>query len=118
MKTLKLIRASIIILMVICISGISSYAIEPAITPAQHLQKVIKDGITYPAEAVKNCCTGTVAVYFTVDENGKIIIEKTIADNEHIAGMVKEQLSTICCKGVKTPYNEHYKVKITFKLVG
>ena len=118
MKTVNFICAGFIIVMVICISGISSYAAEPAITPAQHIQKVIHDGITYPEQAVKNSCTGKVDVIFTVDEEGKIKIEKTIAENEHVEKMVKDQLSAICCKGIKAPFNEHYRITITFKLIG
>jgi hypothetical protein len=118
MKTAKLIRTIFVILMLICISGISSYAKEPAITPAMHIQKIIRESITYPEQAVKNCCTGKVDVFFTVDEDGKIKIEKTLAENEHVEKMVKEQLSTICCKGVKVASYEHYKITITFKLIG
>ena len=118
MKTVKFIRAAFIILVMFCISGISIYAAEPAMAPTQHLQKVIKDGLKYPEQAVKNCCTGTVNVYFTVGEDGKIIIEKTFADNAHVEKMVKDQLSAICCKGVTVPTYEHYKITITFKLLG
>ncbi len=122
MKTVKLIRAFFLFLMLICISGISSFAKEPATppvpAPAEHLQKIIKEGVKYPEKAVRQCCTGSVDVIFTVNEEGKIIIEKTISDNADIEHAVKEQLSAICCKGVKTPFNEHYKIKITFTLVG
>jgi len=118
MKTVQLIRTTFLILMMICIMGIFVYAAEPAMAPTQNLQKVIKDGIKYPEQAVKNCCTGTVNVYFTVSEDGKINIEKTFADNPHVEKMVKEQLSAICCKGVIVPTYEHYKITITFKLLG
>ncbi len=118
MKTIKLIPTLFLILIVICLSGLSAYAVEPAVPPAQHLQKVIKDGIKYPEQAVKSCCTGSVEVLFSVDENGKIIIEETSADNAKIEKMVKEQLAAICCKGVKIATYEHYRITITFKLIG
>jgi outer membrane biosynthesis protein TonB len=118
MKTVKLIRAIFILLVFVCFSGISSYALEPLLPPSQHLQEVIKQGIKYPEQAVKNCCSGSVDVYFTVDENGKIKIEKTFSENEKIEKMVKEQLASICCKGVKVASFEHYKITITFKLIG
>jgi hypothetical protein len=117
MKTLKLTRILFVILMVICLSGISSYAAEPLLAPSEHLQKVIKEGIKYPDQAVKNCCTGSVVVYFSVNEDGKIKIEKTYAENPHVEKMVKDQLTSICCKGVKVASFEHYKITITFKLV-
>ncbi|MCX6307155.1 MAG: hypothetical protein NT040_19495 [Bacteroidetes bacterium] len=118
MKAINLIRGIFIILMVICISGISSYAIKPAVASAIHLQKVIKENVRYPEQAVKKCCTGSVDVIFTLDEEGKIKVEKTFAENAEIEQMVKEQLSAICCKGIDAPFNQHYKVRITFKLVG
>jgi hypothetical protein len=117
MKTVKLIRTLFVILMVICLSGISSFAAEPLLAPSDHLQKVISEGIKYPEKAVKNCCTGTVTVYFQVNEDGTIKIEKTYAENPHVEKMVKDQLSSICCKGVKVASFEHYKITITFKLV-
>jgi hypothetical protein len=117
MKTAKLIRTFFLILMVICISGISSFARQPEITPAQQIRKVIKEGIKYPEQAVKNCCTGKVDVYFTLDDQGKIKIEKTFAENEHVEKMVMDQLSNICCKGIKLSSREHYKVRITFMLI-
>jgi outer membrane biosynthesis protein TonB len=118
MKTVNFIRAIFMIMLVICSSVISSYAIEPAMPSSENLQKVLRESIKYPEQAVRNCCTGSVDVYFTVDGDGKIRIEKTIAENSHVDRMVKDQLSSICCKGIKVPYNEHYKIKITFKLVG
>ena len=118
MKTVKLTRTIFIILMLVCISGISSYAAEPILATADYLQKVIKEGVKYPEKAVKNCCTGSVDVYFAVNEDGTIKIEKTYAENPHVENMVKDQLSSICCKGVKVASFEHYKITITFKLVG
>jgi hypothetical protein len=118
MKTTRLIRPFFLIMLLVCISGISSYALEPIVTPAQQLQKVISEGIKYPEQAVKNCCTGAVDVLFTVTEDGKINILKMNSENSHVEKMVKDQLSTICCKGVKVPTYESYKIRITFKLLG
>ena len=118
MKAVNLIRGIFIIMMLIFISGISAYATKPAVAAATHLQKVLKENVRYPEQAVKKCCTGSVDVIFTLDEEGKIKVEKTFAENAEIEKMVKEQLSSICCKGIETPFNQHYKVRITFKLVG
>jgi hypothetical protein len=118
MKTTTLFRSFFVILMLFFISGISSYAIEPFPSPAQQLQKVIKDGLKYPEIAIKNCCTGSVDVIFTVSEDGKINIQKMNSENAHVEKMVKDQLSTICFKGVKVSSFEYYKIKITFKLLG
>ena len=115
--TVKLIRVVFIIVMLGCITALSSYSMEPVKAPGDHLQKIIKEGITYPEQAVKNCCTGSVYVTFTVNEDGTINILNTLADNEHVDKMVKDQLSKICCKGVKVPSFARYEVKITFTLI-
>ncbi len=113
-----MIRTFSIAMMLVIFAAYSSNAGIPALTPAQHVHKMIQESITYPEQAVKHCCTGSVDVFFTVDEDGKIRIEKTFADNEDLEKEVKSQLANICCKGIKTPFNEHYKITITFKLVG
>lgn len=118
MKTANFIRIFFVTLLVILIAGISSYAFEPAAAPAIQIQKLIKDNIKYPEQAVKNCCTGSVDVLFSIDAEGKIKIEKTFAENAHVEKMVKDQLASVCCKAIKVPFNEHYKIRITFKLIG
>ena len=118
MKTTNFIRTAFVIMLLLCISALSSYAIEPAIPPALHIQQVIKEGVKYPEHAVSHSYTGTVHVTFTISEDGKINIEDTFSDNTEIEKAVKAQLAAICCKGIKTPYNEHYQIAITFKLIG
>jgi hypothetical protein len=117
MKTTNLIRTIFLSLLFIGISGIASYAIQPELAPAVHLQKVIKENIKYPEQAVKHCCTGDVTVTFKLDADGKIIIKKIEGENDEIIKGVKDQLASICCKDVKVPFNQTYKVTITFKLV-
>ena len=118
MKTLKVIRTLSIILMVICISVISSFAGKPEIAPAVHIQKVIKDNIIYPANAMKNCCTGSVNVTFAITENGKIDIKKISTDNKEIAEEVKAQLAKINYKDANAPSYQLYEITISFKLIG
>ncbi len=117
MKTSKFFSALFIVLMIFCISGLSSYAANPAPGPADRIQKMIKETIKYPEKAIRSGCCGTVDVTFTVDADGKINIRKMSTENKEIYEMVKQQLSSVCCKGIKTPFNQHYKVSITFKLI-
>jgi outer membrane biosynthesis protein TonB len=79
---------------------------------------VIKENLKYPEKAVRNCCTGSVNVIFTIDEEGKIDIKNTFSDNPDVERIVREQLESICCKGIKTAYNEHFRITITFKIIG
>ena len=118
MKTAKITQVMMIILMFIFISGTSIFASEPAIPPAVHLQKAIKEGVKYPERAVKSCCTGTVNVVFAIDESGKIDIKRMSTDNKEISDDVKAQLSRINCKEAKAPFYQLYKITISFKLIG
>jgi outer membrane biosynthesis protein TonB len=117
MKTLKAIRILSIILMAICMSAIVTFAGKPEIAPAVHIQKAIKDNITYPAKAVKNCCTGSVNVTFAITENGKIDIKKISTDNKEIAEEVKAQLAKIDYKEANAPSYQLYEITISFKLI-
>lgn len=119
MKTMNFFRLASLAFVFVCFAAFSAHAGSPIVnSTAEQLQKVITDGIKYPEKAVRSCCTGTVDVTFTVDETGKINVEKTSSDNAKIEKMVKEQLSGINCKDLKVPTFEHYKVKIHFRLVG
>ena len=118
MKTIKLIRSFSLLLMIFCISVLSSFAAKPEIAAAVHIQKAIQENVKYPERAVKNCCTGSVDVTFTIDETGKINIKELSTDNKEIAEGVKAQLSKINCKEANAPSYQLYKVTISFKLIG
>ena len=117
MKTLKIIPALLILLMFICLSGISSYAANPVATSSDNIHKMIKESVTYPEKALKNGCCGKVYVTFSLTEEGKIDIDEISTDNKEISNSVKEQLSNLCCKGINSPSYKHYSICITFKLI-
>jgi hypothetical protein len=118
MKTVKVIRTLSIILMVICISVVTSFAGKPEMAPALHIQKVIQENVKYTEDAVKNSSTGFVNVIFAIDESGKIDIKRMSTDNKEIADTVKAQLSKINYKDAKAPFYQLYKITISFKLIG
>jgi hypothetical protein len=118
MKTSRLIQSVLFSVIFIFITGFASYAKSPVSAPAESIQKMIKGSLSYTDQAIKKGCYGTVNVVFTVDENGKINITKYTYTCPEIAKIVKEQLSNVCCKGIKVPYNEHFEVTITYKLIG
>jgi len=118
MKTVKAISALLFTMMFVLLTGFSSYAIKPtAMAPAESIQKMIKESLKYPEEAIKTGTTGTVDVTFKINDEGQIVIRKITADSKVIADAVEDQLADICCKGIRTPYNQYYKVTITFKLI-
>ncbi|MEI7661560.1 MAG: hypothetical protein WCK34_05165 [Bacteroidota bacterium] len=118
MKTFKVIPTLIFAMMFLLFSGLSAYAIKPALAPAQHIQKIISETIKYPAQALKNASTGSVDVLFTINDEGQLVVKKISTDNRMIAEDVKAQLSKACFKDVNIPYNQFFRINITFKLVG
>lgn len=118
MKTKSSLLTAAISAFLVMIFTLPLFAGKPVISSSDKVQKIIKESIKYPDQAIKSCCQGSVDVIFTLREDGKINILKTFSTNEDIEKLVREQLSTVCCKGVKTPYNEHYKITISFKLIG
>ncbi|MEI7501312.1 MAG: hypothetical protein WCK84_12805 [Bacteroidota bacterium] len=117
MKTIKLISTLILVLMFISVSGISSFASEPADGSSDNICKIIKESIKYPKHAVENGYTGSVDLIFTINEEGKLNIEKLSTDDKDISDNVKKQLSSVCLKAIKGSSNEHYAVTITFRLI-
>jgi hypothetical protein len=116
MKTNNIFRTALIAVAFLGLTGLSAYAKKPAISPATKIQTMIKENITFPAIAVKEGFTGSVDVVFTLAEDGKIIVKKTTAESAKIEKMVKEQLSSMTLKDVKTTFNQHYWIRITFDL--
>jgi outer membrane biosynthesis protein TonB len=116
MKTNNIFRTTMMIMMIIFISGVSAHAGKPAIASATRIQKMIKESITYTDVAVKQGITGSVGVEFTVDDDGKIIIQKTTADNTEVEKLVKDQLALLTCKEAQTTFDQHFWIRITFKL--
>ena len=117
MKTLKFIPTLMIATLFI-LGGFSSFAIKPARAPAENIHKVISENLKYPERALRNSTTGSVDVLFTIGEEGQILIKNILTDNKDIADGVREQLKNLSCKDIKSPFNQHYKVTITFKLIG
>jgi hypothetical protein len=107
----------LIVLMLLTISGNASYGVNPGPSSSDLIHKMIKESIKYPEQAYKKGCTGSVDVLFSINKEGKIDIDKLSTGDKEIAEGVKKQLSAVCCKGIKTPYDQHYWVTIRFKLI-
>jgi hypothetical protein len=118
MKTNHFFRNLSLIIAFIVLSAISGFALNPAPTTVQQLQKVLDESIIYPSQAVKNCCTGSAVIIFTVSDDGKINIRKLYADSPNVEKMVRDQVATLNLKDLKVPSYQYYKIKISFKLVG
>lgn len=114
---MKFIPVVVIILLLTGFTATVSYAVKPALSVKEQLQNVIREKIVYPETEARNCCTGVVDVTFRVDENGKIIVEKTIADNVRLDKAVRMQLSEMTVKDIQVPAYTHYRISIAFRLI-
>ena len=79
---------------------------------------MITKNLKYPKHALENSYTGSVEVLFKINDEGKIVVKTMSTENEEIAKSVTAQLENICCKDIKTPFNQYYRVTISFKLIG
>ncbi len=116
MKTTKVIPVILIAMVLAFTTSFQASALKPQIATPTYLQKVIKESIKYPENALKKSCCGEVDVIFSLNEDGTIRIRSMHADNADIEKGVKEQLAKISFKDVRPAFNQQYRVKITFKL--
>lgn len=117
MKTMKLFPLLAVILFLTSMCSISAIAGTPVLATPVNIQKIIKESIKYPEQALKNGCCGSVDVTFLLTDKGTIEIKSMSTDNEEIAKSVKEQFKDITFSNLKPVYNQQYRVKITFKLI-
>lgn len=111
MKTLALKIATLILLI-----GIgSAYAGKPV---TQSIYEKFKNNVQYPESAVKQGIEGYVDVIFVVSDEGDILIKSAYSPNPELEKLLKEQLQEINCKDIRCKFNEHFKVRFDFKLIG
>jgi hypothetical protein len=89
---------------------------KTSVQPAKDVHVLISESIKYPPVALKESIEGTVEVLFTINDEGKIVVEKIKSNDKRITENVSEQLSKICCKEILGTYNQHYRIILEFKL--
>ncbi|MEI6454739.1 MAG: hypothetical protein WCO93_00495 [bacterium] len=116
MRTTNLIKAVVTFLIIgACMTG-TCMAGKTSVQPAKDVHAIIKESVKYPPLALKESIEGTVEVIFTINDEGKIVVEKIKANDKRITENITEQLSKICCKEILGTYNQHYRVILEFKL--
>jgi hypothetical protein len=58
--------------------------------------------------------------YFTSiieTEEGKVLVKRIITDNEALADYLTEKLSAIQFYKLESPMNQHYRIKLSFRLI-
>ena len=96
--------------------ALGTYAEKPAILPAKDIHATLAECIKFPATRAGIDVRGSADVVFVID-NGQIIVKSVKAENPDLASYLKDALCKVCCKHIKSPMNQHYAVRFTFKLV-
>jgi len=58
-----------------------------------------------------------VDVVFKIGDDDQINIRSISSDNSDILQCVTEQLKKISFAGIEKPFNQHYSIRFTFKLI-
>jgi hypothetical protein len=116
MRTTNLIKAFGTFLVIGVFMTGTCMAGKTSVQPAKDVHALIKESVKYPPVALKESIEGSVEVIFTINDEGKIVVEKINSNDKRITENVKEQLAKICCKEILGTYNQHYRVILEFKL--
>lgn len=117
MNIIKLIKPLIFTILVF-VFALNSSAGKVRITPAKDVRQIIKESIRYPEFAWKNGYQGSVEVLFMIQPDGYLKVRKVYTEDKALAAYIEKEFSRVCCNDLRTPINQHFKVKLTFKLVG
>jgi len=116
MKTTNLIKAFVTLLVISAFISGTCYAGKTSVQPAKDVHALIQQSVKYPPVALKESIEGSVEVLFTINDEGKIVVEKIKSNDKRITENINEQLSKICCKEILGTYNQHYRIVLEFKL--
>ena len=60
------------------------------------------------------CCAD---VTFTITNEGRVIVKRIISDNEDLSDYVRGKLSQLKFDKIESPMNQHYRIKLSFRLI-
>ncbi len=113
MKAIKIITAAVLIVM---ISTLSSFAKDTKTTVKSNLKKEISKQISYPELAIETAKEGTVYVQFTVNEEGKLVVNQMNYLDVTFGDYVKQRLSKIQIDSNDPAIGSTHSMKFDFKL--
>jgi hypothetical protein len=116
MKKRNVIRAFALTALFAAGSALGSYAEKPAILPAKAIHATLSESIKFPTAKAGVDVRGTADVLFVID-NGQIIVKSIKSENGDLAEYLRAALGTVSCMNIKSPMNQHYAVRFSFKLV-
>jgi hypothetical protein len=122
MKTTNLfLRSVMAIFFAILFTAVSTsaFAGKPAKPWAIH-HKYIQDKIAQTVQFPEDCFTkghnGECAeITFMLAEDGKIVVKNVNCQCKEMEECIRKQLGDVYCPDAMHPYNQHYRIKITFK---
>jgi hypothetical protein len=81
------------------------------------IRETIKEQVKHPGffTVKENVCCADVI--FTITDDGKLIVKRIISDSENLSDYVKKALSDIQFYKLKSPMNQHYRIKLSFRLI-
>lgn len=106
-----------LILITLLILASQSFAGKVSKQTLTTIRESIIEQVKHPGfDKVKDnlCCADVI---FTVTDEGKLLVKRIISDNEAISDYIKEKLSQIKFSKLESPMNQHYRIKISFRLV-
>jgi len=98
---------SLSVLMTIFLMSFANTTIPP-------MQEVLKKEICYPEFAKENKEEGIVLVHFTVDTNGKIVVNEANSNNERLKEYVISKLTQFIFS--ESNEKEEYAIQFKFRL--
>lgn len=113
MKAIKIITAAALIIMM---TAFSSFAKDNKTNEKSSLKNILSKQVSYPEFAIETAKEGTVYVQFTVNNEGKLVIEQINFFDVTFGNYVKEQLSKIVIDSTDAAIGTTHAMKFDFKL--
>jgi len=81
------------------------------------IRETIKEQVKHPGfyKIKENLCCADVI--FTISEDGKLLVKRINSENEALSDYLTKALSGIRFYKLESPMNQHYRIKLSFRLI-
>jgi hypothetical protein len=114
-KVMKTLNTKSIIVTLLVVSA-SFLTMARGLQPVQDTRQIITEKIAYPEFAIEKQIEGTVEVFFMIDSDGKIIINKVSSDNQELKDYVVTEIAKIRLEENLNDPKMQYSLKLNFNL--
>lgn len=98
-------------------SAATAYAANPVPFAAKNIRQKLVETFQHNENQIGFPSSGVVEILFTLSDDGKIEVKKFKATNDKIAGYVKKKIAAIEMNDFIHPYNQYYKIKLSFSQI-